>query len=294
MKNLNKFALWTGPILILIIVSISYFHKHSVAVLDPQGPVSRSEYHLIVITVLLSLIVVIPVFVLLFYITSKYRENNGSTYAPELDHNGIIEAIWWLIPSILILILSVIIWDSSHQLDPFKPVNANARPLHIQVIALQWKWLFVYPEQQIATLNYVQFPAQTPIDFDITADAPMNSFWIPQLGSQIYAMPGMSTQLHLLADRSGNFRGSSANISGQGFADMNFIAHASSQIDFDNWIGEVKQSPNNLNLNSYNYLADNKSTSPMTFYAFADPQIYPSVITKYMGPMSNMHMVGSE
>ena len=284
-----KFASGALPILAVVLTATWYFHRHTIAVLDPKGPIGLQERHLIIITLLLSSIVVIPVFGLLFAFTWKYREGNtNARYSPNLDHNSVAETIWWLVPSVLILILGVIIWNSSHQLDPYRPLNSNVKPLTIQVVALDWKWLFIYPQQHIATVNFIQFPRQTPINFEITADAPMNSFWIPQLGGQIYAMPGMSTQLHLLANVDGDFHGSSANISGEGFAGMAFTAKSSSSDAFKQWVTTVKQSPGSLNQTAYDKLAKPSQNNPVTYYALDEASLYDSVILKYMGPMTNM------
>ena len=266
-----------------------YLRHTSIPVLEPRGPIAQKERKLIIITLLLSLIVVIPVFSLLGIFAWKYREGNASAkYSPELDHSRVAETIWWLVPSALILVIGVIAWASSYQLDPFKPLSSNAQPITIQVIALDWKWLFIYPQQNIATVNLVQFPRQTPVNFEITADAPMNSFWIPQLGGQIYAMPGMSTQLHLMASTNGSFHGSSANISGNGFAGMAFTAKSSSMADFQRWVKSVKRSPNRLSQDAYAKLAAPSQNNPFAYYASSAAGLYDSVIIKYMGPMADM------
>jgi cytochrome o ubiquinol oxidase subunit 2 len=159
-------------------------------------------------------------------------------------------------------------------------------------VALQWKWLFIYPEQNIATVNFVEFPNSTPVNFQLTADAPMNSFWIPELGGQMYAMPGMSTQLHLMADRPGEFNGSAAEISGKGFSGMKFIAKATSQKDFDTWVKSVKQSSNMIDLSKYNKLAEPSENNPVITYASVEKDLYNSIIMKFMPAMDNMHMEG--
>lgn len=259
-----------------------YLRGHSIAVLNPQGLIANKERDLIVTLTLLMLIVVIPVFVLTFAIAWKYREGNTTArYAPEWDHNRWAEAVWWAVPLVLIAVISMISWRSSHELDPFKPLGSSTPPITIQVVALQWKWLFIYPQQNIATVNFVQFPKNTPVNFQITADAPMNSFWIPQLGGQIYAMAGMSTQLHLMADGVGSYRGSSANLSGQGFADMRFIAKSSSGADFDNWIRLVKRSQNSLTMAEYDKLAQPSRNNPPTIYSSKPPSLYDTILTKY-------------
>ena len=179
----------------------------------------------------------------------------------------------------------MITWDSSHALDPYRPLSSNVKPLTIQVVALDWKWLFIYPKQDIATVNYVQFPANTPITFDVTSDAPMNSFWIPQLGGQIYAMPGMATELHLEASQNGSFDGSSANISGKGFSGMTFTAKATSSADFNAWVKTVQQAPQNLDAAAYVALAKPSENVPRAYYANADLTLYNQIIMQYMMPM---------
>lgn len=184
--------------------------------------------------------------------------------------------------------MGILVWKSSHELDPFKPLESNRKPVRVQVVALQWKWLFIYPEQNIATVNFLQFPEQTPINFEITADAPMNSFWIPELGGQIYAMPGMKTKLHLIANEEGNFRGSSANLSGRGFAGMTFIAKASSQLEFEDWVESIRESSNFLNLREYNRLAEPSENNPVASYVLQKKDLYDWIVKKYMVPMTEM------
>lgn len=255
----------------------------NVAVLTPKGPIARQEMQLLITITLLMLIVVVPVFVMTFFIAWKYRASNTKArYTPDWDHNTAAEIIWWGIPLLLIGVISVITWQSSHTLDPFKPLDSAVKPITIQVVALQWKWLFIYPEQGIATVNYVQFPKNTPVNFVITSDAPMNSFWIPQLGGQIYAMSGMSTQLHLMADEIGTYRGTSVNISGSGYAGMNFVAAASSQPDFDSWVATVKSLPTPLTVQEYDQLQQPSKNNLAASYSQIQPNLYDKVVMKYM------------
>ena len=219
----------------------------------------------------LMLIVVIPVYVLTFFIAWKYEAfKTKAKYDPNLEGSQLAEVIWWGIPCILILIIGAITLISTYELDPFKPIESDKKPVTIQVVALQWKWLFIYPEEKIATVNFVQFPEKTPINFEITADAPMNSFWIPQLGGQIYAMPKMITKLHLMADEPGEYRGSSANLSGAGFSGMKFIAKASTDEEFKQWIESTKQSENGLNFDTYQQIASPSKDNPVMTYSLKD------------------------
>lgn len=285
MSKKYKFGFIALVLLIFLSVAGWYLHHTSIPVLEPRGPIAHQERQLIVITLLLSLIVVLPVFGLLFGFAWRYREGGGGKYSPNLAGNRIAETIWWLIPSAIILVLSVIIWNSSHTLDPYRPIASSTPPMTIQVVALDWKWLFIYPEQNIASVNYVQFPKNTPVNFQITSDSVMNSFWIPQLGSQIYAMPGMNTQLNLLASSDGNFYGSSANISGSGFADMNFIAHASSTDDFNQWVRLVKHSSSSLSQAAYSRLVKPSDNNPVSYYASSTSDLYNTIINKYLAPI---------
>lgn len=263
-----------------------------VAILNPQGSIATQQRDLIVFTLLLSSIVVIPVFILTFLIAWKYRaSNHKAKYTPDWQSNKILETVWWGIPCAIILVLAVVTWQTSHSLDPYKPLDSKIKPIEVQVVALQWKWLFIYPEQQIASVNALQFPALTPVNFTITADAPMNSFWIPSLGGQVYAMSGMSTKLHLIADETGSYTGRSANISGEGFARMNFTAKSVTGAEFASWVQATKQSAKHLDMNTYNELAKPGEMKSPTYYALKEADLYDTIVMKYMG---HVHDQGDE
>ena len=269
---------------ILTALSLLLLHGNNIAVLNPQGTIADQQRDLIVFTVLLSMVVIIPVFVLLFFISWKYRAGNKSAkYTPDNDGNKWLELIWWGIPCIIILILSIVTWRTSHDLDPYKELSSSVEPVTIEVVALQWKWLFIYPDQDIATVNFVQFPEKTPINFKLTADAPMNSFWIPSLGGQVYAMSGMTTQLHLMADGVGSYDGSSANISGEGFADMKFVAHSSTSKDFEQWAKAIKSNSADLSMDEYNELIKPDRVDAPKYYSLSKPGLYDTIVMKYMG-----------
>ncbi len=285
MKIKHKFLFAFLLTLTVLLSLILYPYAMSSAVLDPKGIIALKQQDLMYIATLLMLIVVIPVLILTFAICIRYRAGNKEAeYAPNWHDDTLAEIIWWGFPCLIILVLSVVTWKSSHELDPFKPFNSSVKPVKIQVVALQWKWLFIYPEQKIASLNFFQFPGNTPLDFEITADAPMNSFWIPQLGGQIYAMPGMSTQLHLLALEPGDFRGSSANLSGQGFSGMHFIAKSSTQEEFDQWVKSAKESSIVLNEKEYQQLVQPSSYDKTHLYSLEENDLFNQIIMKYMMP----------
>ena len=221
-----------------------------------------------------------------FIFSWKYRARKESPekYEPEMRDSPLAEFIWWGIPIVLVVAMSTITWVKTYELDPYRPIASDRKPITIQVVALQWKWLFIYPEEKIATINFLQFPSSTPVHFEITADAPMNSFWIPHLGGQIYAMPSMKTELHLMADHNGDYTGSSANLSGEGFAGMHFITRTSSEEDYGKWLEEVKKSPKVLNRDEYKQLAGPSENYPVTTYRLESEDLFHEVIMKYMHP----------
>lgn len=275
-------------VLLIIGLAIWYLHAKNFAVLNPKGIVATKERNLMVLTVLLGLLVVVPVYIMTFAIAWRYREGNTKAkYSPNLTGNRWIETLWWSIPSAIILLLSVVTWNSSHTLDPSQSLKVSTKPLNVDVVALDWKWLFIYPDQGVASVNQVEMPVGTPVNFYITADAPMNSFWIPQLGSQIYAMPGMRTQLHLIADKAGAYEGSSANLSGDGFAGMRFKAVAGSKAQFNNWLQAAQRSDATLDRGSYTQLAKPSEYNPVTTYASVDSSLFDHVLLKYMVPGVN-------
>lgn len=269
----------------IIGLGVWFLSNHNLAVLNPAGTIADQQKQLIITATLLMAIVVLPVLVMTFAIAWRYRASNTKArYSPELTGNRWAEAIWWLIPLAIIVILAGIVVVTSHSLDPFKPLASTKKPVRVQVISLQWKWLFLYPDLHVASVNYLPVPTDTPLNFQLTSDAPMNSFWIPQLGGQIYTMSGMSTQLHLMATKPGDYKGSSANISGAGFAGMTFMTHATSQADFDSWVKVTASSSKQLTLDSYAELAKPSQNVAPASYAFpaAYDRLYDTVVMKYM------------
>lgn len=266
-----------------VIATCQYIQNHNIAVLEPKGSIGYQERELIYICTLLMLLVAIPVIILLFVFAYKYRiGNTKAKYAPDWAHSFLGEIIWWGVPFLLIGVLGWITWDSTHALNPFKPLESNKKPIKIQVIALNWKWLFIYPDLGIATVNYIQFPVSTPLNFQITSDAPMNSFWIPELGGQIYAMPGMRSKLHLIANELGTFRGLTSSINGKGFSGMHFQAKSSTQDEFDAWVEEVKMAPNVLSMQSYDVLLQPSQNNPISYYSNVEGDIFDEVVMKAM------------
>jgi len=286
----SKYKLVIIALLFLDIVTVAtlLLHGTDFLLLDSKGLIAVRERTLIILSAVVGLSIILPVIALTLFVAWKFRESNpNAKYTPDSRHSKLLELSWWALPTLVILILGAVMWKDTHVLDPYKPIQASGKQITIQVIALQWKWLFIYPEQNIATLNFVEIPERTPINFELTADAPMNSFWIPQLGGQMYAMAGMGTQVHLMADTTGDFQGSTAEMSGSGFTGMRFIARATSKMDFDAWVKSVKKSENTLNLSEYNKLSKPSEDNPVKEYASVEKDLYRTVIMKFMMPGAN-------
>lgn len=280
-----RIVLFSLIVIALLTVIVLYLRTLHIDMLNPAGVIALKERNLMAFTVMLGAVVIIPVFIMATAIAWRYRESNTkAVYKPDWAMNHTAEAIWWGIPIILILILSIVTWNSTHNLDPYKPLPGHDKSLTVQVVSLDWKWLFIYPEQDIATVNFVQFPTDTSVKFELTSDTVMNSFWIPKLSGQLYAMPGMVTKLHLNATEFGDFKGSSANISGKGFAGMKFVARASSQADFDSWVAETKQTPTTLDHEAYAALAKQSENNPASYYGTVSDDLYDTIVMKYMMP----------
>lgn len=253
-------------------------------ILDPKGQVAADEKDLIITATLLMLLVVVPVIVMTLVFAWKFRASNTkAVYMPKWAHSNKIEAVVWIVPIIIVSCLAVVAWRTTHKLDPYRPLDSDKPGINVQVVALNWKWLFIYPDLGIASVNELAFPKDTPVNFHITSDAAMNSFFIPQLGGQIYAMAGMDTQLHLIANEAGTFHGMSANYSGGGFSGMKFNAIATdTPEEFQTWVAKVRGSGSKLEVQSYMDLAKNSENHPVSYYTLGEPLLFQAVLHKYM------------
>lgn len=261
------------------------------AILDPKGTIAGMEKKVFIEAVLLMLIVVIPVIILSVIIPWRYRASNTkATYRPDWAHSTLLEVIWWGIPCIIIGILAVMTWIYTHSLDPYRPIAADSDTVMVEAIALDWKWLFIYPQYHVASVNELNIPVNKPVRFYIAADAPMNSLEIPRLAGQIYAMTGMQTKLNLVATEVGTYTGLSTNFSGEGFAGMNFKVHVTSMDDFQAWVNKAKQSPKQLTMDAYNQLILPSQNNPVEYFSNPAKGLFESSIIKWMGPMPGMHL----
>lgn len=274
--------LLTGALAALLLSGCS----ESYLVLNPQGPVAETQHRLIILSVILCAIVVIPVLAILVYIVWRYRDkpDNKAPYMPHWDDSKVLEIIWWGIPVIIIGILGAYTARDTYALA--KPPVTDKTPITIQVTSLDWKWLFQYPDQKIATVNYVEIPAGVPVHFELTSDAPMNSFWIPQLGGQEYTMPGMAMKLWLQADRPGEYYGTGANFSGKDFAHMRFQVVAKPQAEFNEWVQQVKKSSPALTEQGYEELTKPGTSEEQTYSTYPDG-LFDMIVNKYGGYMNH-------
>lgn len=264
----------------------------NMTLLNPTGQVGLEQRNLIITATLLMLLVVVPVIVMTFLFAWKYRATNTSAvYTPKWSHSTKIEIAVWAVPVLIIIALGYVTYVSTHELDPYRPLESDVKPITIEVVSLDWKWVFIYPEQGIATVNKIVFPTNTPVNFKVTSDSVMNSFFIPGLGGQIYAMAGMQTKLHLIANRDAEMEGISANYSGAGFTGMKFKAISTSQENFDAWVSEVKKAPKQLEKAEYEALTKPSQNNPVELFSSVTPGLFQIIVDKYEGmkPGKPMH-----
>lgn len=277
-------------LVILVIFAFGWWLLDGVhiPVLMPSGEVANQQRDLFMFTVYLSAIVVLPVFGLLGWFAWQYREDNPKAkYQPEWADSVKLEAIWWGIPILIIIGLSVLIWTTSHSLDPYRAIESDKETIAVQVVALQWKWLFIYPELGVATVNDLTLPVDTPVHFTLSADAPMSAFWVPALGSQIYSMNAMSSQLNLIANEKGTFRGYNTNINGEGYSKMVFDVHSVSDDDFEQWHTSHAASGHVLDQHHLAELTEPSTLSAPMYMRLDDENLYNTIVMKYMGHGGN-------
>ncbi|WP_141064132.1 ubiquinol oxidase subunit II [Pseudomonas lactucae] len=256
----------------------------NLVVFNPKGQIATDERDLIILATGLMLLVVVPVIVLTFVFAYRYRATNKTArYSPRWASSHTIEAVVWGVPLLIIIALGWVTWVTTHALDPYRPLDSDTPPINVQVVATDWKWLFIYPDLGIASVNELALPVHTPVSFTITSDAAMTSFFIPALGGQIYAMAGMQTKLHLIADETGVFRGIAANYNGPGFSDMHFATLSLRPADFQAWVNKVKGAARPLDQNSYAQLAKPSTRHPVTYYSAVQERLFLDIVDKYEG-----------
>jgi cytochrome o ubiquinol oxidase subunit 2 len=278
---------------IIALIVLGFFLLRGVQfdVIQPSGDIAKQQRTLLIFATAVMAVVAVPIFIMLGIFGWKYRADNTKRkkgdYKPEWHENKRLELLWWGIPIVLIAVLAVTAFVTSHSLDPYKRIESSTKQsLEVQVVALQWKWLFIYPQLGVATVNKLPIPVGAPIHFTLSADAPMSAFWVPALGSQIYTMNGMSSQLSLIADTTGNFTGYSTNINGEGYADMKFTVQSMTDVEFSNWLEKAQQSPNLMNTAQYERLAS-PGLADEASYVLTDNTLYDTIVNKYMHGMAH-------
>ncbi|KLN53867.1 ubiquinol oxidase subunit II [Variovorax paradoxus] len=283
MPTLKSFRRWP------LLLPLALLAGCNTVLMNPSGDIANQQGRLIVVSTVLMLIIIIPVIALTLFFAWRYRQSNKEAdYSPDWDHSTQLELAIWAAPLLIIIALGAITWISTHTLDPYRPLSrldaerpvpAEAKPLVVEVVALDWKWLFIYPEQGFATVNEMAAPVDRPITFKITASSVMNSFFIPALAGQIYAMPGMETKLHAVINKPGEFEGFSANYSGAGFSGMRFKFHGLSNGDFDQWVQKVKAGKDGeLTREQYRKLEVPSEREPVRHYAAVAPDLYDAIL----------------
>jgi cytochrome o ubiquinol oxidase subunit 2 len=254
-------------------------------VLDPVGPVGGDDSQIFIDALYIMLAIAIPTIALAFWIAWRYRASNTrAEYLPYWSYSGRIEAIVWSIPILTITFIGGVIWIGSYRLDPFRPLPSKTAPVEVQVVSLDWKWLFIYPQQGVATVNQLVVPAGTPVHFSITSASVFNVFFVPRLGSMIYAMPGMVSQLNLQADRPATLFGQSSHFSGDGFSDMQFQVKSIPADQFAGWVREVRTRGAALDRPAYADLARQSQRVPVLTFSRVDPQLFQAIASQQIAP----------
>jgi len=266
----------------------------NVVLMHPSGDVAVQQRDLLLASTFLMLLIIVPVMGLTALFAWRYRQSNkDAPYEPDWHHSTGLEVAIWSAPLAIIVALGALTWISTHVLDPYRPiarispqqsVPAGAKTLEVDVVALDWKWLFIYPSLGVATVNELAAPVNTPIAFKITSSTMMNAFFIPAVAGQIYAMPGMQTQLHAVINTPGQFKGFSSNYSGQGFSDMNFKVYGMTKGDFAQWVQSVKAGGGTLTRPSYTVLAEPSDAEPVRRYASVDPTLFSAIVNQCVKP----------
>jgi cytochrome o ubiquinol oxidase subunit 2 len=269
----------------IVLVSAVALSGCTEGVLDPKGPIAIAERQILFNALGIMLAIVIPTILATLGVAAWFRTSNKrARYLPDFEYSGRLEVLVWAIPAMTVILVGGVAWVGAHDLDPRKPMASTTKPINVQVVSLDWKWLFIYPDEGIASVNQLTIPVGTPVDFELTSSGVMNSFFVPQLGSQIYTMAGMVTRLQLQADHRGSYRGLSANFSGSGFADMRFRVDAVPADDFARWVDAARSAGPVLDAQAYAELAKPSSAvAPFTYRAVA-PDLFDGIVSSVMQP----------
>lgn len=297
-RSIYFLPLLVGALLLLGGLMFALTHNQDVALLHPKGIIANEQHRLMITSTLIMLGLALPVIATIYFIVWKYREEKqpspSSHTPPTKNHNSYLLFAWGA-PIIIVAILSALMIPATHELQPRSAIQSDNEQIPVKVVALRWKWLFIYPEQNIATVNFTQIPVNTPVRYELTADEmPMSSFWIPHLGGMLYAMTGHVNPINLMGDTIGDYTGSTAEINGPGFAGMRFTTRVSSKEDFDKWVAETKQSKVTLDEAEYQKLLEPSENNKAAFYTNPSPDLFDTILKKYQHNMDMSHMEAME
>ena len=255
----------------------------TVQLLQPAGYIANVQSHILWAAIVFGGIAAGTIIITFYFVIFRYNEDRHGRYEPTWNASKKLLVLGWGVPFLVIVVVSTFLWITAHQIDPYKPA-ASGKPVVVQVVALQWKWLFIYPNEGIATVNKLELPVNTPVSLELTADAPMNSFWIPRLSGQIYAMTGMVTHLHIVADKTGTYTGSPAEMSGADFAGMDFDVHVVTRNNYDAWQASARAATQQMDYNTFSQLAKPSGYMPPATYTLPYANLFDLIVMQYMAP----------
>ncbi len=268
----------------LLVLFALLIRQGTIQLLEPAGYIAGVQSKIILGALVFAGIVAGIIIGSFFIVVTRYKEGRGSPYTPEWTTGKKLQLLAWGVPFIVICGISVLLWDTAHVVDPYRSISSSRAPVTVQVVALRWKWLFIYPNDRIATVNMFEIPVGRPVSFQLTADAPMNSFWIPRLSGQVYAMTGMVTELRIRADKAGTYIGSPAEMSGDEFAGMDFAVKAVSEHEYQSWKTSAQAAPQTLDYASYTQLAKPSGYNPAATYRLREPNLFEAIVMQFMVP----------
>jgi cytochrome o ubiquinol oxidase subunit II len=275
--------MYRGLSVSIVLIAATTLGGCSEGILNPQGPIAAAERQVLFNSLAIMLAIAVPTIIAILAVGFWFRSSNSRAhYLPDFNHSGLLEVLVWSIPAMTVVLVGGVAWLGSHDLDPRKPLRSTVKPITVQVVSLDWKWLFIYRDEGIASVNQLTIPVGTPISFELTSAGVMNSFFVPQLGGQIYTMSGMVTRLQLQADRAGTYRGMSSQFSGKGFADMHFNVDAVPAENYAEWISRARSSGPLLDAKAYELLEKpSAAVAPFT-YREVGPRLFDGILASTM------------
>lgn len=288
LERVSVFKLLVPLYCLMAAVFVVLIARGNVQLLNPAGYVAGMQSKILWAAIAFAVVVGGSLIATFYIVIFRYRDTRGRRYEGGWTVGHKAQLLAWLVPTLVVVVVSYFVWDTAHLLDPYKPL-AGSQPLTIQVVALRWKWLFLYPNERVATINQLVLPVNTPVSFQLTADAPMSSFWIPRLSGQVYAMTGMVTQLHLMADKLGTYPGQDVEINGDGYSGMDFTVRVVSANDFANWKNHASTAAlSSLDYHDYAQLAEPTSYNQPKTYHLRDANLFDAVVMQFMEPGLNL------